>query len=70
MFLKHAEQNNLFFVVKRFGGLLSPENLRVLSSAVFVCAQAEGKLEIVAMGGMIDGDEECSTLPPHQCYGY
>jgi len=49
---------------------LCPENLRFLSFALCVCAQADRKLGIVAMSGMIDGDEESSTLLHHQCYGY
>jgi len=50
--------------------LLSPENLRFLRFPLCVCTQADGKLGIVAMIGLIDGDEECSTILPHQCYGY
>lgn len=56
--LKHAEQNNLFFVVKGFGGFAqSWESYSSQFCFMCVCAQADGKLGIVAMNGMIDGDE-------------
>jgi len=61
---------NRIIVVKDLVDLLSPENLSFLRFALCMYTQADGKLGIVAMSGMIDGDGECSTLLPHQCYDY
>jgi hypothetical protein len=64
-----VEQNNIF-IVKGIGGFPQSREYRFLSFALFVCAQAGGKLGVMAISGMIAGDMEQTILLSHHSYHY